>query len=132
MKSKFSVDDSLDVFGVHGMSGIFGALATGMFASAAINPAGANGLFHGNPKLMLIQSAGILATVAWSGFFSYGILKVIDLTMGLRVEKEAEQEGLDLSENGELAYGASTGTMIEPMEPEMSPLMKPVLAPAEF
>lgn len=132
MKSRVAVDDSLDVFGVHGMAGIFGALATGLFASASINPAGADGLLHGNPKLFFVQLAGVAVTLAWSGVFSFGILKVIDLTMGLRVDAEAEQEGLDLVENGELAYGASTGTIVEPADVERAPFVQPMLVPTEF
>ncbi|HVO29412.1 MAG TPA: ammonium transporter [bacterium] len=134
MKSRFGYDDSLDVFGVHGMAGIFGALATGVFASAAVNPAGANGLLHGNGMLVLKQLAGIGATLAWSGVFSFAILKAIDVTVGLRVEKEAEQEGLDLAENGELAYGESSGTVVTPVEEESVPVgaLKPAFAPSEF
>ena len=135
MKSKVPVDDALDVFGVHGMAGIFGALATGLFANVAVNSAGANGLFHGNPKLVLIQGAGVLATLAWSGILSFGILKAIDVTIGLRVAKTDEQEGLDLSENGELAYGVFGGTMVEPREalpPHPSPVLHaPLLVPTE-
>jgi Amt family ammonium transporter len=123
MKPKTKIDDSLDVFGVHGVAGIFGALSTGLFASAAVNPAGADGLFHGNPKLLLIQMVGVGATLVWSGGLSFGLLKVLDATMGLRVAKEDEQEGLDLSENGELAYGVHTGVMVEPKED--APLLAP-------
>ena len=127
LKSRVGVDDSLDVFGVHGVAGIFGAMATGLFATVTVNAAGANGLFHGNPKLVLVQAAGVGATLLWSGALSFGLLKAIDAVMGLRVEKDAELEGLDLAENGELAYGASTGAIIPPAP---DPMPAPVLQPA--
>jgi len=131
MKSKVGVDDSLDVFGVHGVSGIFGALATGLFATVTVNAAGADGLFYGNPKLVLIQAAGVGATLVWSGVLSFGILKVIDLTMGLRVDKNAELEGLDLAENGELAYGGSGGgALLAERAPEPVPMVAPIFETA--
>ena len=138
-KSKVGVDDALDVFGVHGMAGIFGALATGLFADIAVNAAGANGLFHGNPRLFLVQIVGVLATVAWSGMLSFAILKGLALTVGLRVEKVDEQEGLDLAENGELAYGGSgSGVVIERDAAHMAPVhiapalvQRPLLIPTE-
>ncbi len=129
LKPKFGVDDALDVFGVHGVAGIFGAIATGVFADVTVNSAGANGLLHGNPRLVLVQMAGVVATLVWSGAMSFGILKVLDAVMGLRVDEVDEQEGLDLAENGELAYAASSGTIVEPPVADRTPA--PVLVPTE-
>ena len=101
MKNKLGFDDSLDAVGVHGVGGTFGALATGLFASKAINPAGADGLFFGNPSLLGIQAVSVLAAVVFAFGMTWIILKVLDMTMGLRVNPEQELEGLDLSQHGE-------------------------------
>lgn len=98
------LDDTLDVFACHGVGGIFGAIATGVFAQTFINPAGANGLLYGNPKLVLIQLAAVVATAIWGFVMSVVLLKVIDWIMGLRVTPEEEELGLDLSQHGEVAY----------------------------
>ena len=79
------LDDTLDVFACHGMGGIFGAIATGFFAQKLINPAGADGLFYGNPKQVLIQIAAVAATAVWGFVMSVVLLKIIDKVMGLRV-----------------------------------------------
>jgi len=104
IKSKFGFDDSLDAVGVHGVGGTFGAIATGIFASKAVNAAGADGLLYGNAALLGTQ----LLSVAVAGAFAFGmtwiILKVLDRTMGLRVDKDQELEGLDLSQHGESGY----------------------------
>jgi ammonium transporter, Amt family len=104
-KQKFGYDDSLDAFGCHGIGGIWGGIATGIFASKAINSAGANGLIHGNIKLVGIQLIAILATVAYSAIITFIILKVISKFMSLRVTSEEESDGLDVSLHGEEAYG---------------------------
>ena len=104
MKNKLGFDDSLDAVGVHGVGGTFGALATGLFASKAINPAGADGLFFGNPSLLGIQAVSVLAAVVFAFGMTWIILKVLDMTMGLRVNPEQELEGLDLSQHGESGY----------------------------
>lgn len=96
MKHAFGYDDSLDVFGIHGVGGIVGAILTGVFAVEAIG--GTAGSF----AQVLIQIKGIAATVVWSGIASFVILKVIDLTIGLRVEKNEEIEGLDINLHGEV------------------------------
>lgn len=98
------VDDSLDVMGVHGVGGIWGALATGLFASLAINEAGANGLFYGNPGQLTPQLVAIAATAIYSFALTIGILKAIDLVFGLRVEPREEVHGLDITQHGEAAY----------------------------
>ena len=104
VKNKFGFDDSLDAVGVHGVGGTFGALATGLFASKAINPAGADGLFFGNPSLLGIQLLSVAAAIAFAFGMTWIILKVLDATMGLRVNPEQEIEGLDLSQHGESGY----------------------------
>jgi Amt family ammonium transporter len=104
LRSKTTVDDSLDVFGVHGTGGTLGALMTGVFAQKAVNAAGADGLFFGNPGLFGTQAVAVLATWAYSATVTYVLLKILDLTMGLRVNAEQEDEGLDVAEHGESAY----------------------------
>jgi len=103
-KSKLGYDDALDVVGVHGVGGLWGALATGIFASTAINPAGKNGLLAGNPAQLGIQAMDAFTVIAYSLVASYIILKAMDMTMGLRVNKEEEQLGLDLSQHSETGY----------------------------
>jgi len=104
MKGKFGYDDALDVVAVHGIGGLWGALATGLFASLAWNPGGSNGLFLGNPKLFGVQAYGAFATIAYSMVVTFIILKVIDLIVGLRVDVDAENRGLDLEEHSEVGY----------------------------
>jgi Amt family ammonium transporter len=104
MKSRFGYDDSLDVVGVHGVGGTWGALATGLFASSAINSAGADGLFFGNIALLGPQIVSILATWVYAGVGTWIILKILDASMGLRVSDEDEQMGLDLSQHNEAGY----------------------------
>lgn len=100
LKTRFGYDDALDVFGVHGISGMLGALLTGVFASVAINPAGADGSL----KLVGIQAAAVAATVVYSGIMSFALLKIIGAVTPLRVEEAEEFDGTDLSEHGERAY----------------------------
>jgi ammonium transporter, Amt family len=104
LKSKFGYDDSLDVVGVHGVGGTWGALATGLFASKAINAAGNNGLFFGNPSLVGIQAISLVSAWIYSFVVTLIILKVLDRTMGLRVSEEHEIGGLDISQHGEAGY----------------------------
>jgi Amt family ammonium transporter len=104
LKSKFGYDDSLDVVGVHGVGSTWGILATGLFASKAINEAGNNGLFFGNPSLLWIQAIGIVSVWVYSFVVTLIILKILDWTMGLRVSDEHEITGLDLSQHGEAGY----------------------------
>src|SRR5690348_1202798 len=104
MKPRFGYDDALDVVGVHAVGGIFGALATGLFASVLVNAVGANGLFYGNPRQLLVQAIAVVATMAFSFAGSIALLKVTDALVGLRVIDESEQIGLDLSEHEEAAY----------------------------
>jgi Amt family ammonium transporter len=102
LKVRLGYDDSLDVVGVHGVGGTWGALATGLFASAAVG--GTDGLFFGNPALMIPQIVSVIGTVVYVGVVTWIILKILDATMGLRVSDEDEQMGLDLSQHNEAAY----------------------------
>ena len=95
---------SLDVVGVHGVGGTWGALATGLFASVAVNAAGADGLLAGNPAQLWKQLAAIGATIALAVPVTFGILKLVDALLGLRVTAEDEMTGLDLSQHSESAY----------------------------
>jgi Amt family ammonium transporter len=104
LKSRLGYDDSLDVVGVHGVGGTWGALATGLFASKAINDAGNNGLFFGNPGQLWVQLVGVLATWIFAFIGSLILLKIVDILIGLRVEEEDEVMGLDLSQHNENAY----------------------------
>jgi Amt family ammonium transporter len=104
LKAKLRYDDSLDVVGVHGVGGTWGALATGLFASKAINSAGNDGLFFGNPTLLGIQALTVLVTWIYSFVVTLILLKILDSTMGLRVSEEHELNGLDLSQHGESGY----------------------------
>jgi ammonium transporter, Amt family len=103
-KSKLGYDDALDVVGIHGIGGIWGALATGLFASKAINAAGADGLFYGNPAQFGIQAMAVLISVVFAFTGTFIILKLVDGMMGLRVSEEEERMGLDLSQHDERAY----------------------------
>ncbi|MBO6123610.1 MAG: ammonium transporter [Methanobrevibacter sp.] len=102
LKAKFGYDDALDVFGVHGLSGVWGLIATGLFASPAIN--GIAGLFYGNPEQLLIQVIAVAATAAYTFIVSLLIAKVLDLTVGLRVEDREEISGLDSALHEESGY----------------------------
>lgn len=103
-KSRMGYDDSLDVVGIHGVGGVLGILATGLLASKAVNSAGADGLFFGNPAQLGIQLLTVMAVGAFSCVGTYAILKLVDLVVGLRVSEEDELTGLDLSQHDERAY----------------------------
>jgi Amt family ammonium transporter len=98
------VDDALDVFGVHGVGGIIGALATGVFATKAVNPAGADGLLYGNPGQLWIQLVAVVVVAVYAAAVTWVILKVLGATVGLRVSDQEERQGLDTSQHGEVAY----------------------------
>jgi Amt family ammonium transporter len=104
LKSKIGYDDALDVVGIHGIGGLWGALATGLFASTVWNPGGADGLFFGNPRLFAVQAYGAFATIIYSMIVTFIILKIINVTVGLRVDAESEVRGLDLAEHSEVGY----------------------------
>jgi ammonium transporter, Amt family len=104
LKPRLGYDDSLDVVGVHCVGGVWGALATGLFASKLVNSAGADGLFYGNPGQFLIQVVAVLVTLVFSFVASYILFKILDATMGLRVTPEDEVAGLDITEHQETGY----------------------------
>ena len=104
LKAKLGYDDALDAFGVHGVGGFWGALATGLWATKSVNPAGADGLFYGNPGLFLIQLKAALVTVGYSLVVSFVLLKLVDLLLGLRASEHEERIGLDLADHREAAY----------------------------
>jgi ammonium transporter, Amt family len=103
-KVKFRYDDSLDAFGVHGVGGMLGTIMAGVFASTAINSGGANGLVFGNPKQLAIQIGAVALVAVYSFAVSMVLFKVIDKVMGLRVSRDEEIEGLDISQHGEQGY----------------------------
>jgi Amt family ammonium transporter len=104
LKHKFGYDDSLDAFGVHGVGGTVGALATGLFATKMVNAAGNNGLFYGNASLLGTQAIGVIATMAYAAAVTFVLLKILDKVMGLRVKEEEELIGLDITQHKETAY----------------------------
>ncbi len=103
-KNKAGYDDALDVVGVHGVGGLWGALATGLFASKAFNPGGADGLFYGNAHQFVVQAIGAGAAIAYSIVVTFIVLKIIDMLVGLRVDREEEVQGLDLAQHSEIGY----------------------------
>ena len=109
LKFRFRVDDSLDVLAVHGIGGVVGMVLLGFFASKAIDPGGANGLFEGGGfRLVGLELLAVMVAVAFCFTMSYVIAKVIDLTIGLRVAPEIEFEGLDLRVHAETAYSSAS------------------------
>ena len=138
LKAKIGYDDSLDVVGVHGVGGTWGALATGLFASKAVNEAGNNGLFFGNPDLFRVQAISVLATWIFAFVGSLILLKIVDALIGLRVHEEDEVMGLDLSQHNESAYALGMvgttgfGAGLGAVEPRSFLTHKPVeAAPGE-
>jgi ammonium transporter, Amt family len=102
LKKALGYDDSLDVFGIHGIGGIIGAIGTGIFVSPALGGVGVDD--YAMVGQVIIQAKGVLITIAWSGIVSLVLFKLIDMTMGLRVTEEQEREGLDTASHGERAY----------------------------
>jgi Amt family ammonium transporter len=105
LKTKLGFDDSLDVFAVHGVGGILGMLATGIFATLAVNSSGADGLLAGNGAQFLKQLLSVAAVGAYAFVVTWILGKLVDVTIGLRVGQMEETVGLDLSQHGERAYG---------------------------
>ena len=101
---RLRVDDALDVFGVHGVGGAWGALATGLFATVAVNSGAADGLFYGNPGQLGVQAIAVAASITYSAVMTFVILKVINVFVGLRVPEHEEVLGLDASQHKETAY----------------------------
>jgi len=103
-KGKFGYDDSLDVVGIHGVAGVAGMTLTGILASKAVNPAGADGLLAGNAGFFGVQVLAVVAVALFSAAVTYGILLLVDRVTGLRVTREEERAGLDISQHNERAY----------------------------
>lgn len=109
-KARCGYDDALDVFAVHGCAGIWGLLATGLFATTAVNSAGADGLFNGNPAQFARQAAAVAITVLFVSIGTLLIAKIVGLlTGGLRASAEDEENGLDVTEHGEVGYSSEEG-----------------------
>ena len=106
IKHKFGYDDSLDAFGVHGIGGIIGALATGLLATPAIQSS-YSGLFYGNPKQLWIQLIATVTTMVFSGVMTYIIFKIVEKTVGIRATQKEEIAGLDITQHNEMAYAES-------------------------
>lgn len=104
LKGRLGVDDALDVWGVHGIGGTWGAMATGLFATVVVNEAGANGLFYGDPDQVWKQLVAVVVTWVYSAAVTWLLLKVVDITVGLRVAEHEEVLGLDATQHGEAAY----------------------------
>src|SRR3954454_14454369 len=104
LRERLRVDDALDVWAVHGIGGTWGALATGIFASKAVNAAGNDGLLYGNPGQLFTQILAVAVTWVFCGVMTFIILKIVDAIVGLRVPEQEEVLGLDLSQHGEPAY----------------------------
>jgi Amt family ammonium transporter len=105
-KSRIGYDDSLDVVGIHGVGGVMGTILVGIFASKAVNAAGADGLLAGNPALIVSQLMGVTAVGVYVFCVSWVLLKAVDTLWGLRVSEDTELQGLDLGEHSETAYGS--------------------------
>ncbi len=107
VKPALRYDDSLDVFGVHGMAGVWGAIATGIFALQPYGVGNAGGLIYGNGEQVFLQVKAVVVTIIYSGVVSFILLKLIDFTIGLRCTEDSEKMGLDLSDHAETAYTVS-------------------------
>lgn len=134
LKRRAGYDDALDAFGCHGVGGIWGAVATGIFATTAVNPGGADGLLAGNSALLGVQLVAVAATVVFAAGATLLIVKLVDLVVGLRVTSEEEELGLDLTQHGEQAY-PDTALLSSPVAPRppftVQPLAAPVLVEVE-
>jgi len=109
LKQKLAYDDSLDAFGVHGIAGLWGTIATGLFASLEINPNGQNGAFYGNAGQIWLQLKPVIYVIVWSGGCTWVLLVIIKQLVGLRAPKEHERLGLDITEQAFFAYDTSDG-----------------------
>jgi Amt family ammonium transporter len=133
VKARLGYDDALDVVGVHGVGGTWGALATGIFAAKAVNEAGADGLLLGNPGLLLAQVAAVLITWVFAFVGSVLLLKLVDALVGLRIHEEDEIAGLDLSQHNESAYAfglIATGPAAHAHAGSVAVRPQPVLSPS--
>jgi Amt family ammonium transporter len=133
LKYRLGYDDSLDAFGVHGVGGLAGALLTGVFAEKVLNEAGNDGALFGNAGQLGVQALACAAAAAYAGVVTWVILKLIDVTVGLRVHVLDEREGLDVTLHGEEGYanagGSSMGHAGQEDESAAEPIAAPVLLP---
>lgn len=133
LKAKVGYDDSLDAFGVHGIGGTWGALATGLFATKSVNPAGADGFFYGNPEQLWLQFTGVAVSWIFAAVMTFIIIKFIGLFMQVRADENQEAEGLDVTEHGERGYSyqdlvaGSPISFLSSSSPMMEPAVKPTL-----
>ena len=131
LRDRLAIDDSLDVFAVHGVGGIWGAVATGIFAVAAIG--GVSGLVEGNAEQLLVQIVAVAFTVVFAAVMTFIIIKIIDVALGLRVDESDEEAGLDIAVHGETAYvpwsGSASGSVVSSVPTETPPT--PAAAEAE-
>lgn len=115
VKNKLKYDDSLDAFGIHGVGGAWGAIATGIFATTTVNAAGSDGLLFGNPGLLTVQVISVIATIVFAAVMTLVILKIVSFICGgLRLSEKDEEAGLDFTQHGEDAYdnsGLSSGSV---------------------
>ena len=133
IKIRFGYDDALDAFGVHGVGGAWGALATGLFASKAVNAAGVDGLLYGNPAQFASQFVGVAVSCLFAVLMTVLIMKFLALFMKIRVEEAQENWGLDITEHGERGYiqqDLATGTPVIHPAPAANPLSIPETSPA--
>ncbi len=133
IKIRFGYDDALDAFGVHGVGGAWGALATGLFASKAVNEAGADGLLYGNPAQFASQFVGVAVSCLFAVLMTVLIMKSLALFMKIRVEESQENWGLDITEHGERGYiqqDLATGAPVIHPTPAANPLSIPETSPA--
>ena len=123
-KNKLGYDDALDAFGVHGVGGTWGALATGLWATKQANAAGADGLFYGNPHQLYVQAVTVLVAVVLAVVGTYVILKIVGAVTSLRADAAEEESGLDIVEHGERAYRQSiiNGTPLTNLTVQQQPV----------
>jgi Amt family ammonium transporter len=125
LKERFGYDDTLDAFGIHGVGGIAGSLMLGLFAQKAWNAAGADGLFAHNPRFLGIQLLAVAVTVAYTVLVTWGLLKALELTVGLRVKPDVEREGLDVNLHGEAGYAIGASSLGHSAADEREPKLAP-------
>jgi Amt family ammonium transporter len=129
LRSRTRIDDSLDVFAGHGVGGLTGALLTGVLAQKLWNPAGADGLLHGNPGQLGLQALGSVSAAAYAAVMTFAILKGLALVTSLRTVPRIEGVGMDVSQHGEEAYASGEGSILLPPEIAHAAEAVPVLTP---
>jgi len=128
LKERLGYDDTLDAFGVHGVGGTVGMILLGIFAQKLWNPAGANGLVAGGSSFFMHQLVAVVVCIAWSCVLTFGLLKLVDALVGLRVQPDVEREGLDVNLHGEVGYAIGSTfaghTVIERTEQSAEPVLE--------